>query len=145
MCTQERASIVALATGLLVNGYVLVRYLQLSGAGALSGPDGPMVWARMMLWAVPAAIVLTIVLNVLFSVSMRERLTGAVVDERDKLFQLRGMSATLYVFGAGFVASMVGLALGWTPLTGFISIYVAAALGDLAGNLTRLVSYRLGS
>ena len=144
MSHQERASIVAVATCLLVNGTVLVRHLQLSSAGALSGADATMVWARVVVWAFPAAIGLTILLNVLFALALRESVTGPS-DERDRLFRLRGMSTTLFVFGLGFVVALFGLALGWMPLTGFIAIYVSAALADLAGSSVRVISYRLGS
>ena len=145
MCNQERASVIAIITSLLTNGFILTRYLQLSSAGALTGPDATMIWARVVLWMIPAAIVLTIVLNVLFSISMRERLLDSTADERDRLFQLRGMHVMAVVFGIGFVGAMAGLASGWVPLTGFIVIWIGAALGDLSGNVVRIASYRLGS
>jgi len=145
MCHQERASIVAVVTSLLVNGYVIAGHLELSRAGALSGPDATMLWARMMLWAIPAAIGLTILLNVLFALATKDRVLGSTVDERDRLFELRGRSTTLIVFGLGFVAAMGGLALGWMPLTGIIAFWASAALADLVGNLVRVASYRISS
>ena len=142
---QERASIVAIATNLLINGYVIFRHLDLSGSGALDGPDATEAWAKMVLWAIPVAIGFTIVLNVLFAFAVKERFSGAPVDERDRMFRLRGMTATTIVFGLGFIASLGGLALGWVPLHGIIAFYISATLSDLVGNLVRVVSYRLGA
>lgn len=146
MCRQERASVAAIAISLLLNAYVLIRLNQMFAAGVLDGPDAPMVWARMVVWIVPAAIVLTVVVHLLgIALSREDDAGGPAADERDRLFQVRGMSVTLVVFGLGFVGSLIGLALGWTPLTGFLAIYYSAAAGDLLGNVVRLASYRVGS
>lgn len=145
LCSQERDSLAAIATNLLVNGYVLFRYLALSGAGALEGADATKLWAQVVLWAIPAHIGIAIFLIVLLTYLSGERLSGMVADERDRLFRLRGMSTTSVVFGLGFAGAMVGLALGWSPVTGVIAIYVSATVADLVGNLVRFASYRLGS
>ena len=142
---QERASIVSIATNLLMNGYVIFSHLDLSGAGALDGADATEVWAKMVLWVIPIAIGLTIALNVLFALAVKERISGAPVDERDRVFRLRGLTATTIVIGLGFIASLGGLALGWAPLHGIMAFYVSATLSDLVGNVVRVVSYRLGA
>ncbi|MFT4646820.1 MAG: hypothetical protein ACI9X4_000023 [Glaciecola sp.] len=145
LCHQERASIVAVVTNLLMNGYVLFGHLGLSGDGALDGADATMLWAKMVVWAIPGFIGLTIVLNVVFALASKGRVSGSTMDERDRMFRLRGMSATTIIFGLGFVASLVGLSLGWKPLNGIILIYVSATVGDLIGNLVRLAGYRLSA
>ena len=143
LCPQERVCLVAIATNLLVSGYVLFRHLELSGSGALEGADATMTWARMVLWAVPVTIGLTVGLNVLVAAMVGDGKCGAPPDERDRLFRLRGMSTTGVVFGFGFLGSLIGLATGWAPLYGIISIYVAATVADLVGNFVRLLCYRM--
>lgn len=145
MPQQERASIIAVVTNLLVNGWVLVRLSHLHRGGALSGDDAVAVWATTVLWAVPANIVVTVVLTVLAALALRGEDGGSIVDERDRLFRLRGMSMTSVVFGVGFTGSVVGLAFGWPAVGGLFAIYLTCAVADLVGQLVRLVSYRLGS
>ncbi|MDF1839769.1 MAG: hypothetical protein P1V35_18030, partial [Planctomycetota bacterium] len=117
--------------------------------GRTGGEDATMLWAKMVVWAIPIAIGLTIVLNIALNVfsslAAGGRSPSATTDERDRKFQLRGMCVTTVIFGLGFVGALVGLSTGWTPLTGIIAIYLAATVGDLVGNLVRIVSYRLGS
>jgi len=145
MSSQERASIVAIITCLLLNTYVIFKLVQLFGAEALSGEDAPMVWARAVVWVIPAAIVLTIVLNCLFSMASKDRNQKNIVDERDRLFQLRGLYITLISIGLGFMTMIVVLATGWTAVAGLTLLYASCAVGDLLGNVVRLASYRIGA
>ncbi len=144
MSHQERASIVAIITSLLLNAYVVVRLVQFFEAGALSGEDAPMVWARAIVWVIPAAIVLTIVLNCLFTIASKDRTPKNIVDERDRQFKLRGLYITLVSIGLGYMAMIVALATGWTAVAGLILLHASCALGDLLGNVVRLASYRIG-
>lgn len=148
MSHEQRNIYVAILTSLLVNGYVILRLRGLSASGAFDGPDALQIWARAVLWVIPAAIVLTIVLtilaNIVFAIAAREANPDFTVDERDRLFQTRGMIATMVVVSIGFIASIIALAFGWQALTVFTLIYFSFAAGDLIGNLTRLVSYRIG-
>ncbi len=144
MSPEERACVVAIVTNLLVNGYAVVRVVQLYLDGALAGDDAVTVWARAVIWVVPAAIVLTIVLNVLLAKANRDRALPHVVDERDRQFQLRGMGVTLVVVGLGYVAMLGTFALGWAAIVGLNVLLFAFAFGDLSGNAVRLASYRIG-
>ncbi len=145
LCHQERASIVSVLTNLLMNSYVLHGHLGLSSAGSLDGEDATMLWAKMVVWVIPVAIALTVVLNVIFAMATGERISKATTDERDRMFQLRGMTATTIIFGLGFIGALVGLSTGWAPLTGIIAIYISATVGDLVGNMIRFAGYRLGA
>ncbi len=144
MSSQERASVVAIITSLLLNAYVIVRLVQLFGAGALSGEDAAMVWARAVVWVIPAAIALTIVLNCLFAMASKDRNLRNIVDERDRLFQVRGLSVTLITIGIGYMTMIVMLAAGWTVVVGLTVLYASCAVGDFVGNIVRIASYRIG-
>lgn len=145
MSSQERASIVGIITCLLLNAYVIIRLVQLFGAGALSGENATMVWARAIVWVLPAAIVLTIVLNWVLTMASEDRYQRNMVDERDRQFQLRGLYITLITMGIGFMTMIVVLATGWTAVAGLTLLYASCALGDLLGNAVRLGSYRIGA
>lgn len=145
MCQQERASIVAIVINLLLNGYVVLRLAELFGAGALSGDNATMVWAQAIVWVIPAAIVLTIVLNPLFSILSKDRNPKNLVDERDRQFQLRGLYVTLISTGIGYMTMIFVLATGWSAVAGLTLLYGSCAAGDLLGNVVRLSSYRIGA
>ncbi len=145
MCHQERSSLIAIAISLLVNAYALLRLEDLFSSGALSGPDAPMVWAKMIVWVVPTIIGLTLLVHLVLVASSRRRQLNWTTDERDRLFQLRGICVTVGAFGVGLVTAMIGLSMGWAPLTAFLTIYYLAAIGDVAGNAVRIAHYRLGA
>lgn len=145
MTSQERASIVAIITSLLLNAYVIVALVRLFGAGALTGEHAPMVWARAIVWVIPAAIGLTIILNWLLAVASKDRNQRNVVDERDRQFQLRGLCITLVSVGIGYMTMIVLLATGWSAVAGLTLLYAFCAVGDILGNVVRLGSYRVGA
>ncbi len=148
MSHEERNALVGLLCNLLVNGYVLWRLKEMSTQGLLDGPDALQLWAQMILWTIGGAILLTIALTILFSILFsivsRDADPYFVTDERDELFGIRAMGMTMLIAVAGFLGSIVALALGWSALTGFLILYFAFALGSLAGDLVKLASYRHG-
>jgi len=148
MSHQEKNNIVSIICNLLINGFVILKLNAMFGDGSLSGPDAPMVWARMVIWVIPASIVLLIALTILSSIVVaiieRDPKPDFTVDERDKLFDIRGMGATMAVVAAGFIGSIIALAVGWQPLTVFIMIYFSFALGSIVGDLVKFLSYRYG-
>lgn len=143
MCPQERSGLISVITNLVVNAVILVRLRQLDATGALDGPDATAVWAKTVVWAVPAMIGLVLVLHMGHKLLTSGDGTSVASDERDRLFQVRGMKIMIVVFGLGWVATLIGLANGWTPLLGFLVVYYAATLGDLLGNAVRLAWYRM--
>lgn len=149
MSHEERNNIVAILVNLATNAYVITRLRSLWSTGAFDGPDALMIWARAILWVVPIAIggtiVLTILANILFAIATLDENPDFTVDERDRMFQLRGMAVTMVVASFGFLGCLVALAVGWEALIVFTLLYVAFSAGDLIGNLVKLVSYRIGT
>lgn len=148
MSHEERNAVVALLCNLLVNGYVILRLRGMFAEGLLDGPDALQVWARMVLWAIGGAILLTIALtilsNILFAVFTGGERPSFVKDERDEFFGIRAMGMTMFVCAGGLIATIAALATGVSALTGFLIIYFAFAAGSLAGDLVKLASYRAG-
>lgn len=148
MTYQDRNNVVSILVNLLVNGYITLRILDMNAGGAFAGPDAVNVWARTVVWVIPISIAATIVGTILFAI-LHAIATGNprpsfVVDERDRMFERRSMVATLILAAFGFIAAIVMLAFGWSALVGFNVIYYAMALGSLAGDLVRFISYRRG-
>jgi hypothetical protein len=144
MSREERSSVIGIITGLLVNTYVVIRLVQRFLNGAFSGEDAVTAWAQTVVWAIPAAIIITIVLHITFTMTDSERALNNIVDERDRKFQLRGMGTTLVGAAIGYVAMIVTLAFGGDTVVGLTIMYASIALGDLLGNIVRITSYRIG-
>lgn len=148
MTHEERNTIFALLVNVLVNGYIIIKLLGLSSAGAFAGPDALQVFARTVLWVIPISIVATLVFtvlgNILIAIILREPKPDFTVDERDKQFQMRAMGATLFGAAAGFIIALIGLAFGWSALTAFLVLYFSFAGGDFFGNIVKFLSYRCG-
>jgi len=148
MSYEGRNTVVALVTNLCVVTFFAWRLLALHRQGAFDGPSGLATWAQCVLWIIPASvgvsIVLAVLLPVLAALVWRDDASSFVVDERDKAFAIKAMSATIVVASAGFILALVVLAWGRSALLAFNIILAAFALGDLAGSLAKLYFYRRG-
>ena len=145
MSHEERNAWTSLAGNLAINAWVVWRLNALRGSGALDGPDAPQVWAQLVVWVIVASVILVVSMTVLFNVGYAIVSRGdaaAIRDERDHLFENRGMGMTMAVIAIGFVAGFAALAWGVRPVTVFIILYFAFALGSLAGDAVRLATYR---
>ncbi len=147
MSYVERNTVVALISSLLVNAWFLSRIWTMYHDGTSMAPDGLQIWAQTMLWVVPVAIgsviTLTILTNIVVGAISGETGRG-IVDERDRKFEFFGMGATMAFAVAGFLGSMILLALGYGGFVAFTVIYLSFFLGDIAGSLVKLGLYRAG-
>jgi len=138
-------------TELLSNAVILVLFIRTLTArhatGAFDGPDGMMIWARMVLWMIPAAIVAGIVVTLLFTAAHR-LITGephdTLMDERDRLIAGLGWKVTMIVTATGFVACLGALAAGLAVFIVLNLMLASFAAGDTAGNLAKFFAYRRG-
>lgn len=146
MSSEERNTWVSLITSLLVNAYFIWRIKGMFADGTSMAPDGLQIWAQTVLWVIPVSIGATIALSILGSI-LHGMATGdtkslSVKDERDRQFEFWGMGATMAVAIAGFLGSMILLAIGTSPFIAFTVIYLGFALGDIVGSLVKLGMYR---
>ncbi|MGH1465746.1 MAG: hypothetical protein ACRBBQ_10345 [Cognatishimia sp.] len=148
MTYQDRNNVVSIITNLAINAYILLRLLDMNATGQFDGADAVNVWARMVIWVLPLAILGTIVgtilVNIVFAIVTGNPKPSFVVDERDKLFERRGIMAVVGFAGAGFVSAIIALALGYSALVGFNIIYFGMAAGSMGADLVKFISYRRG-
>ena len=148
MVYQDRNNLISIAVTLLVNAYVIVRLFQMSASGAFDGPDAINLWAQMVIWVIPIAIVAniagTILFNIGYAIVTGQAKPSFLVDERDKLFDRRGMIAMVLFVMVGFLAAILSLALGASALIGFNIVYFSMALGSITGDVVKFISYRRG-
>ncbi len=150
MTHEERNTVSEIFASLLVNLYVIFKLMAMFEDGRLAGDDAVMIWARAMLWVIPIGIALVIATTILFNILHAIAIaTGTaspsfLVDERDKIISNFGMKVTGIVLSIGFIGAVIALANGIAPLSAFIAMWFGFAAGDLAGNLAKMIRYRMG-
>lgn len=148
MSFSERTVLAELLTSLTVIAlfcwYVVSQY----AAGAYDGADWAMVWARHVLWMIPAGIVIAIAVSILFALVWRA-VTGEdpdeLIDERDRLIASFGWKVNAIAAAVGFFAALVWLASGGSVFATLNLMLAAFAACDVVSSLAKLLRYRFGS
>lgn len=121
---------------------------QMYGEGQFEGAAGNALLAKailaMMLGGVLVHIVVAILTNIVLAIIARDPKPSFVVDERDKLIELRGLRVSYYVFGAGFVAAIIIMALGAEVFWVINLLLAFCALSTVVEAVVRLACYRRG-
>jgi len=148
MSYQEKTIFVNLFSSIVVfaiYGYFMLQQYQ---AGNFVGDEGAQLVGKSILWLVGGGVVFLIIAHILFNIAYaifkREPNPSFVVDERDKLIELRALRVAYYVLGAGFVGGMAALAMGYGVFVTFNIIIVSFFISGLAEGLTQLFLYRRG-
>ncbi len=148
MSYHEKNNYVELLSTLVVFGFYFTRMFALFTNGDMAGENANMLLGQNILWLLGISVVVHIVGHIVFATAMtiitKDHDPSYVIDERDKLIELKGMRVGYYVLGGGFVCSMIVLAMGYETVLVFNLIVAAFALGSIGGNITRIALYRLG-
>ena len=147
MSYQERQSLVSLISTILVfvlySAFMAQRY---PDAGEYS-PEVFRFWGAFILILIPVSIVTQIILHIVFSIinaiATREE-ESLIVDERDKLIELKATRSGLYVFAVGVLLAMGSLVINMPPSAMFIILIIAGMLSSVISDALQLVSYRRG-
>ncbi len=148
MSHQVRTTYASLFSGILIFVLYFWRISYLNGQGRFDGPDAMAVLAKTFLLMIPGGIILTIIsmilTSIIFAIATNDAKPSFVVDERDRMIELRALRVSYYIFGAGFIGAMVALALGQTVFTVFNLIIAAMMLATIAEGLIQLALHRRG-
>lgn len=147
MSYQERRAIVSLISTVVItaaySAYMLERYPE---ADAYA-PEVFRFWGTYFLILIPVAIIARIVITIIFSiintVATREG-EPDVIDERDKLIELRATRNSLYVFSVGIVLAMAALAADQPPALMFVILIVAGVVAEMVSEISQFYFYRRG-
>ena len=116
--------------------------------GRFEGAEGNALLGKAIVSLIVGGIIVHIVIAILTSIVMaiatNDPKPSFVVDERDKLIELRGLRVSYHVFGAGYVAAMIVLAFGVEVFWVFNLLLASCAISVLAEGLIRLRYYRRG-
>ena len=148
MSYQEKSNIVSLFCAVIIFALYFYFVRQNYQAGLYEGAQvGPQI-GKSILWLMLGGTVLNIVAHIAFSIIYaiikREANPSFVVDERDKLIELRALRFAYYTFGAGFVISMIALTLGQTVFVAFNIIILSIGLATFIEGIVQIYLYRRG-
>ena len=148
MSYLQRNIFASIISTLLVFGIYYAWLFQMVQDGRFDGANGTSLLGQSVLLLIVAAIIVTIIatiiFNILFSIATNDLKPSTVVDERDRLIELRGMRISEIVTGGGFMLAMVALALGQAPFLAFNIIVLAFALASVTSGVLKLFLYRSG-
>ena len=146
MSYAERRVIASLVSNLLMFGGYFLAVAQMSRAGLFEGAGAGSLLGQAILVLIAGGIVLhivvTLALNLGWAIIEGARKPSFIVDERDKLIELKGRRVSEVATGLGVVTAMTALALGQAPFLVFNLIVAAFGAGGLASDLARLRIYR---
>jgi len=148
MSHQVRTTYAGLFSGVLIFVLYFWRISYLNDQGRFEGTDAMALLAKTFLLMIPGGIIITIIsmimFSIIFAIATNDPKPSFVVDERDRLIELRALRWSYYIFGVGFICSMVTMALGHSTLTVFNLIIGSMMLATIAEGLIQLVMHRRG-
>ncbi|MEE9427617.1 MAG: hypothetical protein V3V25_05645 [Paracoccaceae bacterium] len=148
MSHQVRNTYASLFSGLVMFVLYFWRISYLFEQGRFEGAEAMSLLAKTFLLMIPVGIIATVIsmilFSILFAIAARDGNPSFVIDERDRLIELRALRWSYYIFGAGFICSMIALAFGHTAFTVFNLIIGSLMLATIAEGLIQLAMHRRG-
>jgi len=148
MTHKEKNSIVALISGVIVFAIYAYFTRQMYQAGLFEGAGAGVQIGRSVLWLIAGGIVVhmvaMIVFNIVHAIITKEAKPSFVIDERDRMIELRSLRVAYYIIGAGFVASMIALTLEQTYFVTFNIMIFSFFAASVVEGLMQLLLYRRG-
>jgi len=131
---QQKSNYISLFTTIIIFGIYYYFIFQLYHEGRFEGAEANALIGKSILWLIAGGVVINIVAHILFSIIFaiitNDPKPSFLVDERDKLFELKALRVAYYIIGFGFVASMVALAMGQSV---FMTINIVLFFTAIAG------------
>lgn len=145
---QEKNIIISLVSSIIVYAILSVLVWQRYQSGGINSAAIFQFWGRAVLLLIGVQIVLVIIgqimLAIIHTIAAKKEDIPTIEDERDKLINLKATRNTFMAFGVGFMLSMIGLAVGMTPVFMPIILLVGMMAAEIVGNLSKLYYYRRG-
>ncbi|MCK4523970.1 hypothetical protein KAU15_03495, partial [candidate division WOR-3 bacterium] len=124
------------------------RYLN----GTVDTTDVFRFWAVTILIFIPISIVARIFIMILFSIVNAAVLTAKgediddndIIDERDKLIELKATKISLIVFSLGFILALVTQVTDMSNHMFFITLIISGVLAEIVSELLTVIYYRKG-
>ncbi len=147
MSLQERRVIVILVSTIVItlaySAYMIQRYPE----GNAYSPEVFRFWGAFFLIFIAVSIVARIIIYIVFSIvnaiATREE-NPPILDERDKLIEVKSTQRSLAVFVLGFVLAMGSLVVDQPPAVMFIILICAGVASEIISGVSQFYFYRRG-
>ncbi len=153
MSYQEKQSVTNIISSILITTvYAIVMYQKYLNGG-LDYSNIFKLWAVVILIFIPisiaARIIILIIFNILESVvqaAKGEELSDEmnIVDERDKLIQMKSSAIAMYIFSLGFIIALLTQLFDVSNHLFFIVMIAAGLVTDVVSELLVFRYYRRG-
>ena len=147
MSYNERRAVAGFITTILISALYFVYVFERHPAGSAYSADVFHFWGSSILILLPvstaANIIVQIASNISFSMATNEKQTH-LLDERDKLIELKATRNAFYVFTLGFVLAMGSLVIDWPPSVMFVVLISSGFMAGMAGYVSKLYFFRKG-
>jgi hypothetical protein len=164
MSYQEKRTVVSILSGVLVLAAYCIYAFSRSSSGAVA-PGDLKTWAGTMLIFIGIGVVTSIIIQIVFhillsiSIAVQKKIqdekmddkeieksihSEMVEDERDKLIELKSNRIGFFFAGIGFVAALIFLVLGFSPVVMLNILFISFSVGSLLEGFLQLYYYRKG-
>jgi hypothetical protein len=147
---QQRNTVVSLVVFLLILSFFSLRVFQMVQTATFIAPNVFRLWgivvAAVILMVIGGSILAQIVFSIIHTIRTKEepREPEMMVDERDKLIELKGMEVTYRVHSLGAFFAMLTFVLNHPPLVMFTLLIAMGLIAQIAGDVYRLIRYHSG-
>ncbi len=141
---QRRIASLVSTTGLYaIYFWIVIQYYL---ADRFDAPDGVAFLAQLILGLIVSAVMVQVVVTTVFTMISAaadgEKRPNLVVDERDRLIELKGIKMSEAITGLGFFSSLIVMALGGSFVFALNLILAGFGFGSILSNLMMLGIYR---
>jgi len=164
MSYQVKKTFASIISGVVVLGAYLFFAFGRYQSGLLA-PDDLKNWAQLMLIFIGVGIAAMIVIQIIFhillsiSIAIKENIKNVgcknenienqiqlemVEDEMDNFIELKSLRIGVIVAGAGFVTSLIILALSYPPMIMLNIVFNSFSFGNILEGFTKLYYYQRG-
>lgn len=147
MSYHERRSMVNIISTILITAIYSAYMFQSYPEGDAYAKAIFRFWGEFLLILIPVSIVARILIHIGFSILNTIATNEAepdIVDERDKLIELKATRNSLYIFTLGFLLAMGSLVMDRPPAAMFTILIFAGVLSDIVSEVSQLYFYRRG-
>ncbi|MDY0295375.1 MAG: hypothetical protein RBQ71_06155 [Acholeplasmataceae bacterium] len=152
MTYQETKSLTNIISTIAITGiYAIIIYQRVLN-GIADTSDVFKFWALTILIFIPISIAARIIIMIIFSIINATVQTAKgeeididdVVDERDKLIELKSMRISLIIFSLGFIIALGTQLIDMSHHMFFITLIAFGLISEIVSDISMMVYYRKG-
>ncbi len=154
MSYQEKQSLTNIISSIIITAVYAVVMYQRYLNGSLDDSNIFRFWAIVILIFIPISIIARIVIMIIFHIieSVIQAAQGKeledeiadVVDERDRMIQMKSMAISMYIFSLGFVVALFSQLFDVSNHLFFIILIITGVITDVVSESLMIRYYRRG-